>query len=66
MELFRKEQGLMEANHIKLINGEVLHTKSTKMKAKDEKISRLVKSYRVIDIEDFMIGIGNNMSQQKV
>ena len=66
IELFRKEQGLMECNYVKLVNGEVLHTKSVKMKSKDENIARLVKSYSFDKIEEFLIGIGNNMGEQKI
>ena len=66
IELFRKEQGLMECNYAKLVNGEVLHSKSVKMKTKDENISRLVKNYSFENIEEFLLGIGNNMGEQKI
>ena len=56
----------MECNYAKLVNGEVLHSKSVKMKTRDENISRLVKNYSFENIEEFLLGIGNNMGEQKI
>ena len=66
IEIFRKEQSLMENNYARLINGEILFKQTIKQKEKDSNIKRLVQSYRVGELEIFFTGIGNNLHEQKV
>ena len=66
VELCRKEQGQMEANYVKLNKGELLRVQSKKQKEKDENITRLVRNYKIDNIDEFLTGISMNMGEQKI